>query len=219
MYQLFVQTSLLTALLSLVISLYVFTRNPRSPAHIKWAIVTLLVAVWSLSLFGVITASSKGIASTWQTILNLTAIFIPAIYLDFICSALGLRGMRLVKSAAYVLALLIAVVSLFKDFTRDLQPFHDFPFWIVPGKWYGLMPAFFTAVVGYCIYLLWREFQVSGGFKKVQAKYILLATMLGFGSGVTNFFPQLFNVYPFGNYFTWVYVLVISYYLVKVDRY
>ena len=45
--------------------------------------------------------------------------------------------------------------------------------------------------------------------------YVLIAQIFGFGGGLTDFFPQLFNVYPFGNYFIILYVIFISYAALK----
>jgi signal transduction histidine kinase len=49
-----------------------------------------------------------------------------------------------------------------------------------------------------------------------QIKYQLLAGVIGFGGGMTNFLPQLFQIYPFGNYLILLYVAFVSYAILKL---
>jgi len=46
---------------------------------------------------------------------------------------------------------------------------------------------------------------------RAQIRNILFAGIMGYGGGVTNFFPQFFSVYPFGNYFVIFYIVFIVY--------
>lgn len=85
-------------------------------------------------------------------------------------------------------------------------------FWIEPGEWYFLFPLFFAGLVLYSIYLLAHQYhQTIGTQLKQQIKYQLLGALIGFGGGLTNFLPQLFDIFPFGNYVITLYVLFIGY--------
>jgi signal transduction histidine kinase len=44
---------------------------------------------------------------------------------------------------------------------------------------------------------------------------MILASLIGFGGGITNFLPQIINVYPFGNYFVMLYLFFMSYGVLK----
>jgi signal transduction histidine kinase len=44
---------------------------------------------------------------------------------------------------------------------------------------------------------------------------MLIASLVGFGGGITNFLPQLFNIYPFGNFLTLLYLFFMSYGVLK----
>jgi len=81
---------------------------------------------------------------------------------------------------------------------------------------YFLFPLFFISVVFYSFVLLNKIYKKSNDITlKMQIKYIILAQVVGFGGGFTNFSPQLFNIYPFGNYLVAIYIIFISYAVFK----
>lgn len=56
-----------------------------------------------------------------------------------------------------------------------------------------------------------KGFKDNEGLKKRQILYILLAAIIGFSGGMTNFLPQLFNIYPFGTFIVFLYPILITY--------
>jgi signal transduction histidine kinase len=89
-------------------------------------------------------------------------------------------------------------------------------FWIDPGQYYLIFPIFFAAVTAISLTLLIRDYIKSQDpLFKAQIRNTLLAGLIGFSGGITNFFPQVINIYPFGNYFVLLYVFFMSYGVLK----
>jgi signal transduction histidine kinase len=96
-----------------------------------------------------------------------------------------------------------------------LTPIFEFNFWVIPGPLYFLFPLFFLALAVYSALLLLKNYSNIKGIKRYQLNYILLAALLGFGGGLTNFLPQLIRVYPFGNFFVLLYLVFVIFAITK----
>ncbi len=215
LYHLFVAASFLTGILSLLLSFVVYLRSPKSTVHRKWSLTTFFVGVWSFALFVVILPNSYSTAYIAQLTLNSAAALIPAIYFDFILAFLQKKNLGWSRVSLYLISVSVVLTNFFGDAIADIRPFQGFAHWIVPGSSYLFLPMLFLIVFIAVLCLLVGAMMRSAGFQKKQIIVVLIATLIGFGSGMTNFFPQLFGVYPFGNFFTWMYVVVISVLLFK----
>ena len=208
--ELFPLSSLVLFFAGIGFGLLIYAGDRKSPVTRWWFGVSAATALWGLSLYGVTTSADYRIALWWQYFLDITAIFIPALYINFILSFLRVKRSDL-RWFFLILAGVISIFSfslLFKKGITDKFGFH----WIDPGPLYFIFPIYFTVTVVVAIYFLIKTYRTTAdSLLKKQALYTLLAGLVGFGGGITNFFPQLFNVYPFGNYFIVAYVVLMSY--------
>ena len=195
---------------SLGFGLFVYSRNRASTLNRLWFLFSASVAVWGLSLYGVTSTNNLQTATYWQYSLDIAGILIPVFYFYFVSLLLGLLNntQKVVITWAGLLLIILSFSTLFKIGMTETLGF----FWISTGKLYFLFPFFFLILVLYSIYLLVRVYRSSNNSQlKQQIKYQLLGVLIGFGGGVTNFLPQLFDVFPFGNYFITLYVIFIGY--------
>jgi signal transduction histidine kinase len=174
------------------------------------------IGVWALTLYVVTTTKNEVLAIRWQYLLDICATFIPVFYYSFVNAFLR-RDDRVVLRILYGLTVLITFFSFTPAFKIGVTNTLGF-FWINPGRFYILFALYFIATVGYSIFLLNVAFisknTVNAKYRS-QIKYQLLAGIVGFSGSATTFFPQLFNIFPFGNYFTSFYILLISYSIYK----
>lgn len=211
---LFGASSIILFFASLGFGLFVYSKNRTSPLNRLWFLFSASVAVWGLALYGVTSTSNVQTAFYWQYLLDVMGIFIPVLYFFFVSNLLGLQNdaQRAVVGWLGILLIALSFTTWFKTGLQDNLGF----FWIEPGKWYFLFPLFFAGLVLYSIYLLAHQYhQTSGVQLKQQIKYQLLGALIGFGGGMTNFLPQLFDIFPFGNYIITLYVLFIGYSVVS----
>lgn len=213
---LFVISSYLTAAASVFFGLFVLFKNWKSRIGIIWFLTTIAIAIWALSLGMEVSSPNYETAFLWNKILNIGAIFIPIFFYHFIVSFLDLEK----KEKNFILIgyfFAITFLTLFNLFTplfvKGVPPGGGFNYWIEIGPVYYSFFVFFVFYMFRTTYLLLKCRREAKNIKRAQVNYLLIAILFGFGGGVTNFFPQIFNnnIYPFGNYLVVLYVIFISY--------
>jgi signal transduction histidine kinase len=210
-------STLITAFVSLFLGISVYSRERKSKLNFSWLLASLFISVWALSLFGVVFSKTRDNAWLWQHVLDFSAILIPVLFLNFVLvlikkdkKLLWLRIISLIVSIALI------VLSFTKFFKVDVSPKFDLNYWIDPGVLYFLFPLVFVIFSILSISITLKEYyKTDDKLLKRQLQYIFWAQVFGWGGGVTNFFPQLFKVYPFGNYLVILYVIFISYAALK----
>ncbi|MDE2038055.1 MAG: hypothetical protein KGI69_02420 [Patescibacteria group bacterium] len=207
---LFSISSLITFFAAIGFGLSLYASDRRSPVISRWFAASIFIAFWSLGLYGVASSSSAHAALWWQYLLDVSAIFIPVSYFSFASELVGAKNLAW-RKASYALALALAVFSFSPLFKEGMAPKYDF-YWIIPGPAYIIFPAFFTAYVALSIVLFVRaQRRTTDRAKRAQIASALIAAVIGFGGGLTNFFPQVIDAYPFGNYFIILYVFLMAY--------
>lgn len=208
-------TSLMIFFAGLGFGLFLFSSNRDSKINKSWFVVSIFTALWGLSLYGVTSTLNPDIALKWQYLLDISALMIPATYFSFVCDLLRLKNNVLRRFILYISGIL-AVFSVTPLFKTGVDFRYNF-FWIEPGEYYIVFPTFFGFVI-----LVALSFLIYGYFKnkndvifRAQIRNTLIAGIIGFGGGATNFFPQIINIYPFGNYFVLLYVFFMSYGVLK----
>jgi len=75
----------------------------------------------------------------------------------------------------------------------------------------------FSWCVIYSIYIMLKRYNKVSGYKRNQIKYILLASIVGFGGGATNY-PLIYDIpmFPFGHYLLFLYPIIISYAIITM---
>lgn len=196
---------------SVSFGLVIYSHDRTSSLGRTWLLFSITTAIWSFSLYKVVTSDAKGIAFFWQSILDITGIFIPVFYFLFISTFLKLKN-RFFAILVFVFAVLFSIFSISAFFKKGVVNSFGF-YWVDPGDLYFLFPIFFVALVAYSVYILLSVYKTTTDqLLKNQIRYHVFAAIVGFGGGSLNFSPQLFGIfYPFGNYFLLLYLFFLSY--------
>ncbi len=212
---LFSVSSIIIFFASLGLGLIIYADNRKSKLNHSWFLVSVVIALWGLGLWGVTNSLSEKNALLWQYFLDAAGVFIPVLYFNFTLNFLNLEKEKgLARLSAFFAGILLFALS----FTRLFKQGMTFKFgfhWVDPGPLYYLFPLIFVFYLGYSATLLFKRYREETGVAKQQIKYVLLSLVFGFSAGATNFFPQLFNSYPFGNYFVILYIFFMSYPVLK----
>ncbi|MEK7644850.1 MAG: ATP-binding protein [Patescibacteria group bacterium] len=207
-------TSLMIFFSSIGLALSLYSGNTKSRVNQAWLIASIAIALWGLSLYGVTSSLTENVAFRWQYLLDVSAIFIPVLYFNFISILTGEKNRRM-RQISWGLATCLAIFSFSPLFKTGVISRYG-TFWINPGQYYDVFPIFFSMYTVLALFVLIRSYRRSNDHLfRAQIRNTLIAGMIGFGGGITNFFPQLFNVYPFGNYFVLLYTLFMSYGVLK----
>jgi len=207
---------LATGAASLLLGIFIYLQGANKNVNASLAAFTLAVAMWCLGQAAGELTRSAGWVLFWTRINIAGAIFIPALYLLFVSSFL----MKLRFNWAVPLAFLGSVIFLLTDltplFVADIAPRLSFRYWPVPGPAYFVFPVFLAMVVGYGFWELIWAYKKSTGGRRNQILYIILASLLGFGGGITAFFPTFNLNFPsLAHFFLPLYVVISIYAILK----
>ncbi|MFA6428475.1 MAG: ATP-binding protein [Candidatus Buchananbacteria bacterium] len=207
----FTISCILTSLISFLMGVFVYAKNKARTNRI-WFWLSMVISFWSIGLWGVVASQTPENAMLWQYVLDFGAIFIAPLYLHFILALLSLnKEKRKIIIACYGFSIVLFLLSFTGLFKIGMKPIFGFSYWIEPGPLYFLFPLAFLVFIFYSIFLIIKFYYKVSGYKRQQLRYVLLAGVVGFSGGLTDFFPQLIKFYPIGNYFIVFYVAFIAY--------
>ena len=199
-------------------ALFVFHKNSRSPLNRGWFFVCLLVGLWSFGLWGVVSINDPERALAFQYILDASAILIPVAYFRFTVVLLNIESKKrrevLISCILAIVIVVLSFTSFFKSGVTE-APYDAFKYWVSPGPIYIVFPIVFSLLMAYSIILSIFNYPKLRGAAKIQVFYVVMACSVGFLGGITNFLPQLGGVYPVGNYFVVLYILIVVYAIVQ----
>ncbi len=210
-------TGLLNGVTSFGLGLFVLCKNPAKSVNRTYFLFNLSITLWSAAYIFWPLSHTKEAALFWFQLLHYGAAFIPATYYHFVLAltnkaAEGRRSLRL----GYLLAVFFALLIPSKFFIRDMVPKFALEFWAVPGVFYHPFLVYFFSFVIMTLRLLWKEMAVSSGAEGSRYRHVLIATLMGYAGGSTNF-PLWYDVpiYPVGNILVTLYVAIIAYAIVR----
>lgn len=208
-------SSLILTLTTLMFSVITYQADRTNKVNRAWFYFSIPFGLWSFALFNITNTVDAHTALVWQYILDISAIWIPSTYFAFVATLLRYKS-SITKVVLYICSAGLSVLSLTSYFKTGVGRLFDF-YWVTPGKLYIIFPAFFALVVvlsiGHIIAAL-RKTDSDSTYSS-QLKNTIFACIVGFVAGGTNFFPQFFNIYPFGNYIVIGYVVVMVYGVIR----
>lgn len=203
---------------ALFFGLIVFLNNPKKLVNKTFGLMTFSLAIWSFAYGLWQLAQDKESALIYTRILSIGSTFIPIFFLHWIFALLNLQEKRkTVLALGYILTLIFLSFSLTPLYVKDVIPRLSFLWWPQAGIVYNFYLAFgYGGLIGYAGYELIRIYKKTEGHLKEQIKYILLAVVIGFGGGATNF-PLWYGVSlpPYGNFLIFLYPFILSYAILK----
>jgi GGDEF domain-containing protein len=205
---------LFNALSAAFFGFYVYNKNKNKLIRRNFVFMSVFIALWSAGLFLCHLTKDINISLYFNRFMvHGGAIFIPIAYLRFML--IYLEKWQNKKSVFY-LALASGVLLFSFTFSpyliKEMRPDAFYRFWPVPGPVYPFFLMYFIVFSMYPVYLLVRDYPKQAGFRRNQMKYAILATMLGFGGGCTNYF-MFYNIpiHPIGHPLVSLYPLVLGY--------
>jgi len=207
----------ITALISLLIAIFVLSRNPKSKLNITFSLFAFSVFVWSFFyLFFALSATNLQ-ALFWDRCLMAGAIIIPAAFMHFILVHLEqdtkYKGFIYLN---YLICLSFLAILPTQLFIKGITPLFGFRYWPDPGVLFHPYFAWFALNTIIAHLLMIRYLRASQSEKKNQIKYIFAGTLIGFIGGSTNFFMWYqIPIPPIGSPLVAMYVITIAYAITK----
>lgn len=208
-------SSLILSLTTIIFSIVAYQSDRENKVNKYWFYFSIPFAGWSLALYLLTDSKSISHALRWQYILDIIAVWIPSTYFAFVAALLRYKK-TYTKYILYCISFLMSIFSFSSLFKLGVVPKFDF-YWVNPGKLYIIFPIFFAvAVVISVFHVLYalRKTDKDSTYA-LQLKNTLIVCIIGFTAGGSNFFPQFFNIYPFGNYIVILYIIVMVYGVIR----
>lgn len=204
---------------SLICSFIVLFSKPKTTLKTTWGLFSFAVGLWGLGLFKAFDSDSYDAALFWSRVLNLSAITIPIFFVHFtLLFTNRLKQKKLELSLYYIIVILFFLVSVAypEFFVRSVSPKLNFLFYPDPGFLYYYFAFIFSYLAIYGVSILVLESKVATSIRRQQIRYVLIGVAVGFMGGSTTFFLVFgLNIYPFGTILVPLYVLSVSYSIIK----
>jgi signal transduction histidine kinase/uncharacterized membrane protein YhdT len=200
------------------LGILVYLRDRRNEKNISYGLFCLSLSFWSLAYFLWQISANYNQAFFWCKVLMAFATFIPISYLHHIYSLLHeTNKYRIRINLSYLFGAVSAYLCFTSLFIKGVSAKMIFKFWPDAGPLYFLFLSFWFLFVFLGIFSLVRALLKQNTLiSKEQLRYVLIATIIGWTGGATNF-PLWFDIkiLPIGNILTSLYVSIVAYAIIK----
>lgn len=210
-------SALINFVASITLGSFVLSRNSKSRSNIGFALFTLCTGWWSISYYFWQISNNAESALFWSRSLMAGAIFITITYLYFICSLLGVyKKKKYFLWLGYSLFFIFFILDFTPLFVSHIESVLSFKFWPIAGPVFAIFLAVWIFYASYGAYLLAKYYTKSKGTARLQIKYLLIGTVIGYVGGITNYFLWYkIPIVPFGNISTTIYLGIVAYAIVR----
>lgn len=208
----FALSGLLICVITLSMGLFVYFKRQENQANKRWMIFAVSVAMWGFGAYKVAVTQDKVAAFFWWRFAHVGVIFIPTLFLHFVCAFLEINRKKIIL-AAYIGSFLFLITNFTNLFISNMRlVFSSFYYDSPPRVVYYFFVLFFFCLVIYSHYELFKNLKNLPALKRNQTKYILYSNIIGFGGGGTCFLPCFgIDLYPWGNFGIIVHPLIMGY--------
>jgi len=210
-------SNLFNGIISIILGIFVLSKNPRDARYSTYFIFCLSVAVWSFCYFIWQMQNDPISALFWTRALNAGALFTSITYYHHISCFLGkAKDNRRSIIAGYVIAFLLLLLNFTPLYISGVAGRLDFVFWPVPGPLYWTFIAFWLVYIVIALKMILDEYKIAKGDHKISIKHIFVVTIIGWIGGAMNF-PLWYNIpiYPATNILVSIYMVTIAYLITR----
>lgn len=191
---------LFTAILLITFAGAILLSERGSKLGWLFAFMTVISSFWLLTQSLVMLSGTTVIASLWSHLLFFVVCYIPfSIYL-YVASVTGtFEANRRYLFLSFIVSFVLSIFVLFSD--RMVLGVHEFWWGYFPryGRYGLLFLAYHTAVMGCCLYLLWRHWREARTEKRRRRyRMVFLAFASASFAIIDIFAPYGYEVFPAG---------------------
>ena len=218
----FYYSTLVTSMGSFAMALLVFFKGHNRASSVRWSLFCLSVAFWSFGLGQVTRSLTVETATFWLKWVHYGgSAFINATFLHFVLTVSEKKLTTANKywlGSAYLFSAITWLLIISDSLFVYAAPVPPFRFYTAPGPLYNIFTVGYSILINYAFWLIYVNYRTSSGLQRCQHKYLLLGMSIGFIGGTTAFFPVYgLPVFPFGMYFVFLYVVIVTYAVVRYN--
>lgn len=207
---------LLNFVASFVLSIFVFSKNPKSRTNQTFSLFAFTVAGWSLCYFLWLNTEKSYLAEFYLRTLMVFVIFIPSTFTHFILTLTKVSPNRKIILGNYLISVFLGAMAYTKLFASDIGPFLIFPYWLKPRFFFFIHSIHFFSNVVFSHFLMLRAIKHQSGIFRNQVLYVFIGTAIGYTAGAINYLTWYrIPIPPFLNPLVSVYVALVGYAIFK----
>lgn len=188
-------SSIFASIFCISLAILVYLKNKENTLNRSFAIIAFLVGAWALFPFLAAVAKNDSMGLLYVRGVYFAAIFVPSTFLSFVLNLIGKKktgNEEKVLISSYLLSLVFFALNFTHLLIEDIKRFAP-NFYIGPGPAYHLFVIFFGFVCLYAFIKLLCAFKDAKGYQKEQFKYVFIAFIIAYVSGLMHFLPSYFG--------------------------
>lgn len=217
--EIYAVSGLINGITAISLGLLILIRGWRSRVNKLFTLMTFSYAIWAFSYWQWLSSYNLINASLWLHLSSIGSVFIPIFFFHWILILIDQdKRRRLTLIFFYFEGILCLFLNSSNLFINGFDHKLFFEFWPNAGSLYWIyIVGIYIIPVLYGLLLLLRTYwSTSSSILKHQIIYIVTATIIGFGGGITNFFLW-YNIMipPYGNFLVVLFPFLLSYAVLK----
>jgi signal transduction histidine kinase len=214
----FYSVGYLTGFISgLGMGIFVGLAQPKKPEARLWALLSFLVAEWSLGRFMILHVASAEDAFFWQRLMYVGAIYLNIVYFHFVLAFVREQKMKGFLYIGYAVATILVIINLTTHlFVRGMLREFPYNYYEQAGRFYPVHVFLYLLYPGMGVLQLLRGWVHSRDARRNQIGYVVMATAFGFLCGATTI-PLIFglSIPPLGGPLVPIYLFIMTYAILK----
>jgi signal transduction histidine kinase len=209
---------LINTVVLLSLGIFVFIWNTKNEINRTFALHALAGSIWAFSFYKMTAAVTPADGLFWARALHVGACLIPAFFLHFNLAVLEKsHAQRKLITTAYVISAILLLLIPTPFLVSHTVAVVGFKYFVGPAGWYyHFFPIYFTSCILYGLYQLYRGYRTATGMKRIQLKYLIVASLIGYSGGPGGFFPLYRVPIPYyAFYAVALYIGIIAYSIVR----
>lgn len=212
--------SLLTAITTSSLAVFVFSRDPKSKLYRSFFFYTFSIAAWSFPFAFMANAPTKQIAIILGHVFNFGVSFICVCFVHFVLIVMDAEEEKIQRIVRphYIIAIIFTLLIPTKLMVTDVVPKFGLNYFINPGIAYYPYVLWWMGCIIYGLSMLFIGYRNSRGARRNQLKYLFFGSFIGYVGGPANFllvFDIKYPFYPFGAYGVPIYTVITAYAIVR----
>ena len=193
----------------------IFFRAPRSLSNRLLVVFNICVAIWGLGEWLVGIAKTPHDAIWAWRVAHVGGYPLGVVFYHLVLVLCGLRE-RLKVKWAYLFALIGIVGSLVGPLVHETHFMFGSLYYLKASKLYVLSQFIWSVIVVDGHRQLFRQYHRREGIERTRLSFVFYAMATGFAGGMSAWLPMYgIPLYPYGNFSVPLYMLIITYAIVK----
>ncbi|MBF0503523.1 MAG: GAF domain-containing protein [Candidatus Omnitrophica bacterium] len=185
----------------------------KNKLHKVWSYVNYSISFWGFSMFVSGSTTDHDTAFLGWKMFTVGIILIALFYYHVIYIFCNLKSSRFLIFG-YFESLVFIILTVFTNWMFGDRVFFSFHqiYYFRTNLLYNFFMFIWSVIVGKSFYELYQYIKNSKGISNIQAKYLFVAMIFGFGGGM-NTAPAAWglNIYPYGQILVCVYGALATY--------